>query len=161
MNKIMREVLPPRSYRLEAFSIVFGLIVLIAGCVNAVVSEPRVLAPQGPTGWDTQVSEAADVWNSALPCDAFAIGDGLPVRRYTTLEWRGLLTERGYYDGNEIAVKETTPEVERATLIHELGHAMGLQHSDDKASVMHPIVGATKELTAEDITNAGAEISCK
>lgn len=39
----------------------------------------------------------------------------------------------------------------RALLLHELGHAFGLGHSNDKKSVVYPIVGTTTKLSAGDI----------
>jgi len=44
----------------------------------------------------------------------------------------------------------------RALLLHELGHALGLGHSDDKKSVLYPIVGTTPKLSAGDIAGIRA-----
>ena len=44
----------------------------------------------------------------------------------------------------------------RALLLHELGHALGLGHSEDKKSVLYPIVGTTLKLSAGDIAGIRA-----
>jgi hypothetical protein len=44
----------------------------------------------------------------------------------------------------------------RALLLHELGHAFGLGHSNDKKSVVYPIVGKTIKLSAGDIAGIRA-----
>lgn len=44
----------------------------------------------------------------------------------------------------------------RALLLHELGHAFGLGHSNDKKSVVYPIVGTTIKLSAGDIAGIRA-----
>ena len=44
----------------------------------------------------------------------------------------------------------------RALLLHELGHVFGLGHSNDKNSVMYPIVSKTVKLNANDIEGINA-----
>lgn len=45
----------------------------------------------------------------------------------------------GYYSGQEVAIKPGGPN-ELATLVHEIGHALGLNHNTGNTSVMHPML---------------------
>lgn len=47
----------------------------------------------------------------------------------------------GYYQGQGVAIKPGGPN-ELATLVHEIGHALGLGHNTGNQSVMHPMLGA-------------------
>ncbi len=129
-------------------------LVLLAACTDAPAPDPIDVSPDGPDGWDAQVEEATTIWNDALGCEAFRLdAAGLPVHLYTT-GWPGTDTERGYYDGLEVAVRPTTYEVERATLVHELGHVMGLPHVEDQTSVMRRVVSTVYLPNEDDVTTA-------
>ncbi|RJU01975.1 hypothetical protein D6T65_04975 [Arthrobacter frigidicola] len=47
----------------------------------------------------------------------------------------------GYYSGQGIAIKPGGPN-ELATTVHEVGHALGLNHNQGNTSVMNPYLGA-------------------
>lgn len=159
-----KEVMPARSYRLE----ITAIIAAGASLVACVVPATRELTPVGDAPWSAQVEEAMDIWNNVLrDCDAsFVIGDaGLPVKLYTEA-WPEAPDVVGFYSGAEVAIRETVPEHERAILVHELGHVIGIrQHTDpaeDPMSVMQAEVRTAIYVpTVGDILRAEEALGCR
>lgn len=51
------------------------------------------------------------------------------------------LFHKGLFNGKQVLIYEFESEDDlRLTLAHELGHALGIQHSDDPQALMHPIM---------------------
>lgn len=52
------------------------------------------------------------------------------------------LFDKGLFNGHEINIYEFQSNDDlRLTLAHEFGHALGLNHSEDPLSLMHPVLG--------------------
>ncbi|MFA5962251.1 MAG: matrixin family metalloprotease [Parcubacteria group bacterium] len=78
------------------------------------------------------------------------------VSTYTNKYGGGQEFEKGLYDGEEINIyqfKQTTDL--RLTLVHELGHALGIGHVEDSKSIMYYLMGEqdmeNPVLSAEDL----------
>lgn len=68
------------------------------------------------------------------------------------------LFHKGLFNGREILIYEFESEDDlRLTLAHELGHALGLQHANDPAALMYPLM---KDQNAENfsLTQADREL---
>lgn len=122
-----------------------ALLPLLGACADGPWADVpgAALSPAGREGWSEAVAHAADVWADALaplgcPPPFVVSDDGHPVTLYAEADWpHGGLTagmEGKEWDGTGgwIDVRDMRPDEAPSylpTLIHELGHAMGLEHA--------------------------------
>ena len=84
---------------------------------------------------------AVEVWNRSLAsvgCDPITLD--IPVTIYTPEEWPYGALVVGWYTGHSISVRDTALETPShaidGTIMHEIGHHMGLGHSTATNSIM-------------------------
>jgi hypothetical protein len=91
----------------------------------------------------------------AAPNDADA--DACAIRLVSPALWiHGDLD--GVEDDCYIDIKGPDPSL--SVVAHELGHAIGLEHSDDAASIMHPTVRANIDPSDDDVRAARSVAGC-
>lgn len=158
-------------------TIVLVAVAMLSGCVQATlhrgwddtpgaVLTPTVSDGLDPASWKSDVEVAAQTWNAALSrCsdDVFSLGEGgHVVRQYTAEDWPYPnsigITKIGHPHTIEVVHLDDTSYRQRV-IMHELGHAMGLEHTEH-AGIMHP--GGDPNLfviNREDIIDACNELA--
>ena len=154
-----------------------GLIVVVAACagcadtwtgwedVPTATLTPQAAAPL-EAEWSAFVVDQAAVWSTALAASGcmspFTIGDGGHIIALVpAADWSygddvaGMTTDR-------IEVREAkTGGVRRsAMLLHELGHALGLDHADPSFGASVMIAKPGSELAARDVAAAACRLGC-
>lgn len=148
------------------------LLLSFAGCINqnswpvgtsaAAISKD----PIQQASWERSVTSAVNKWNDSLVsigCSEFLIVDTLEYSdRKIILEPmknQPNSTTIGEFDGNSIVVYGDSGELKMPVLLHEIGHAIGLDHNNRKTSVMlkSPV---RFEPDAQDLIDASKLIGC-
>jgi len=132
---------------------------LACACSGPKVVEPQYFDPQGTVYVSSEFSEqqaevvigAIHAWRDATSGEVdlhVKIGDGAPLIRPAT-QRDGLIAEFTPSDPPQIVVDTGKAELAwelRNTMLHELGHALGLKHIERVESVMFPFANSVQEL---------------
>lgn len=122
-------------------------------------------AVYGQASYNSLLSDCAfGIWNNATSAINFkdsTSGDNILVKAVSKdVSWTGLTTS--YRSGSHITkstielnhekIKNTTTAQQKNTILHELGHAIGLAHQDSKASLMYPYQTSIDYIPSEDVS---------
>lgn len=128
--------------------------------------------------WSSEVTSAVEIWNAAAidahcepPFEMSTDADAHPIHLVPRDAWPhdhkyiGMFVDEelddagvGYIDIRERRPKRTSHV---PVLLHELGHALGMDHDDDATSVMTETVGAVVKPGAADIARMRDTLGCE
>lgn len=159
---------------------------LVAGCTyvgwdDVPTAKVRpVLHPSYPAEdssyWWGQVADAISLWNEEallagceMPFKLSQDKNSHPITLLPLSEWRYDPITVGHYideytDGvGSIYVRDYRPSslTHIPVLMHELGHAIGMTHSEETASVMTSRVHADWQITPRDRTAMREQLGCE
>lgn len=137
-------------------------------------AEPNLLANRGQVDLvvagemnpaeHTALHQAAQVWNTLVGRPVLLLVDHEPAGTHDAVFY--VVSVLGYDDPGTLAVTyraydkaylsyleflRAKPVILRRVLIHELGHVLGLDHSEDRASVMYPEIGEADAPTVPEV----------
>jgi hypothetical protein len=146
---------------------VYLLGILAGAPIGCGVDTSWRVTPVGDPEWGGVVRRAVDTWSQSLGPDCrfpLEVGEGgMPVTFYSSGRWPDDPAAIGMYlfgpfgEGRAIDVRGND---RYATLVHEMGHAIGLQHSSDRGALMYYTFNGVQGPTPGDVAEARAALGC-